>query len=86
MDKLTKQELKILSMIADGYRRSEITDKLFITRYTVDDHRQHIREKTGALTTADMVKLAIKLGLTDSEPKLVDYWIIKDANLPQTPV
>ena len=74
MDRLTKQELRVLALIAEGRTRKEIAALLFVSPATIDDHRMHIRQKLGLLTTADMVKFAIQHGLTHPDPMVRDYW------------
>jgi len=52
---------KINILIADDHE--EIGEKLFISRKTVDNHRQNLLEKTGCKSTVGLVKFAIKNGL-----------------------
>lgn len=54
---LTKRELQILKLIANGKSSTEIGNELFISRETVDKHRKNMIKKTGCLDTH---KLAIK--------------------------
>ena len=54
---LTKREIQILRLIAQGKSSSEIGDQLYISRETVDKHRKNMIKKTGCLDTH---KLAIK--------------------------
>ena len=49
---------KINILIADDHE--EIGEKLFISRKTVDNHRQNLLEKTGCKSTVGLVKFAIK--------------------------
>lgn len=62
---LSTRELEVLKLIADEYTSKEIADKLFISKQTVDTHRQHIMEKTNIRTLAGVVKLAVRLGLSE---------------------
>jgi DNA-binding NarL/FixJ family response regulator len=57
---LTKRELEVLALIAEGRNNREVADKLFISVKTVDTHRLHILEKLGLKNTAELVKYAIK--------------------------
>lgn len=61
--KLSAREREILSLIVKEMTSEEIADKLFISKKTVDNHRQHILEKTNCKSTVGLVKLAVKLGL-----------------------
>ncbi|MBB6610912.1 response regulator transcription factor [Pontibacter sp. Tf4] len=56
---LSKREIEVLSLIAEGYTNAEIADKLFTSKRTIETHRQNILEKTGAKNTANLIKYAI---------------------------
>jgi len=58
--RLTKRELEILKLIADGYRTKEISDKLHIAISTVEVHRRNLMDKTGASNSQSLVKYALK--------------------------
>jgi len=60
---LSEREMEILKLYAEGKSTREISEKLFISVKTVGTHKQHILEKLGLKTNADMVKYAIKEGL-----------------------
>jgi DNA-binding NarL/FixJ family response regulator len=57
---LTKREMEVLALIADGMNNRMVADKLFISVKTVDTHKMHILEKLGLKNTAELVKYAIK--------------------------
>lgn len=59
-DHLSVRELEILLLICRGLSNSEIGDKLFISKRTVDKHRANILEKSGCKNTANLVVWAIK--------------------------
>ena len=60
---LSEREMEILKLYAEGKSTREISEKLFISVKTVGTHKQHIFEKLGLRSNADMVKYAIKEGL-----------------------
>lgn len=60
---LSEREMEILKLYAEGKSTREISEKLFISVKTVGTHKQHILEKLGLKTNADLVKYAIKEGL-----------------------
>ncbi len=62
---LTEREKQILSLIASGLTNRQIANKLFISMKTVETHRNRILQKLGVHTTADMVRYAIKSGLSE---------------------
>ncbi|MCX6259050.1 MAG: response regulator transcription factor, partial [Bacteroidia bacterium] len=57
---LSKREIEILKMCAEGFINKEIADKLFISIRTVESHKNHIMQKLELKTTADMIRFAIK--------------------------
>lgn len=61
--KLTHRELEILKEIACERSSQEIADKLYISKRTVDTHRNSIMVKSGARNTAGMIKFAMELKL-----------------------
>ncbi|RNI21828.1 response regulator [Rufibacter latericius] len=62
---LSKREMEVLKLIAEGYTNAEIADKLFASKRTIESHRQHLIEKTKARNTATLIKYAIQEGLID---------------------
>ncbi|MBC6991089.1 response regulator [Hymenobacter sp. BT491] len=60
---LSKRELEVLKLIAEGLTNAEIADKLFTSKRTVETHRQNIIEKTQAKNTAALIKFAMSNGL-----------------------
>lgn len=62
---LTKRELEILQLIAEGFTDAEIADKLFISQRTVNGHRASLIAKTGSRNTVNLLTYAIKNGLVE---------------------
>jgi len=60
MDRLTDRELEVFRMIGAGRSVKEIADKLFISPKTVEAHREHIKEKLGVKSSADLLRFAIR--------------------------
>jgi DNA-binding NarL/FixJ family response regulator len=58
---ITRREMEVLVLIADGMTNNEIARKLFISITTVDTHRKNLLEKFSAKNTAELVKLAFQL-------------------------
>jgi DNA-binding CsgD family transcriptional regulator len=63
--KLTKRELQILKMIGEGMLSKEISDKLSISIYTVNGHRQNILQKLNVDNAVEAINSARKLGMLD---------------------
>ncbi|GGE99626.1 response regulator [Hymenobacter cavernae] len=60
---LSKRELEVLRLIAEGMTNAEIADKLFTSKRTIETHRQNIIEKTQAKNTAALIKYAVSNGM-----------------------
>ncbi len=63
LSQLTPREREVLALIVKELTSEEIAEKLFISKKTVDNHRQHLLEKTNSKSTVGLVKFAIKTGL-----------------------
>jgi DNA-binding NarL/FixJ family response regulator len=59
----TSRELEILDLIAKGCTNNEIADRLFISRRTVEGHRQNLIDKTKSRNTAELVGFSYRFGL-----------------------
>ena len=57
---LTRRELEILRLIADGLTNPEIAEKLFIGLSTVDTHRKSLMRKLNIKNTALLIRYAIE--------------------------
>ena len=57
LDKLTAREAEVLQLMAQGMTSKEIAQKFKRSPRTIEVHRNRIREKTGAQTLSDLVRL-----------------------------
>jgi DNA-binding CsgD family transcriptional regulator/tetratricopeptide (TPR) repeat protein len=64
---LSKRELEVLALIAEGRSNPEIGRRLFITRKTVAVHVSNILTKLGVSGRVEAAAAAIRLGITDTE-------------------
>lgn len=55
----TKSEIKVVELLVRGYSEKEIADKLFLSRYTVDNHLRNIRERNGLNKNTEVILLYI---------------------------
>ena len=60
---LTKRELEVLKMIAQEMTNDEIAKSLFISKRTVDTHRQNLLNKLNVKNTAGLIKAAYEFNL-----------------------
>ncbi len=65
IEKLTKREKEVLSLVALNYSNSEIAKKLYITIHTVKKHMESVSYKLKVTGRTACVVLAIKLGIID---------------------
>jgi len=60
---LSKRELEILSLLAQGHSNQEIAEKLFVSLSTVKTHNQHLFEKLDVKRRIQAVEKAKSLNL-----------------------
>jgi DNA-binding NarL/FixJ family response regulator len=58
LDRLSPREREVFYLVADGGANADIAAKLFISKRTVETHRQRIMNKLGARSLADLIKVA----------------------------
>lgn len=57
------REIEVLHLIAEGLTNYEMSDKLFISKRTIEGHRQSLIEKTGSRNTAALIRYAVLQGI-----------------------
>lgn len=80
MEKLSKREIEVLGLIAEGLINKEIGEKLFISKRTVESHRRNILDKLGARSSMGMVNMAYKNGILSKSEESLDGQIITIQN------
>jgi two-component system response regulator NreC len=63
-DQLSDREREVLQLIAEGYGNREISEQLFVSVKTVEAHKSRIMSKLEINNMAQLVKYAIRKGLT----------------------
>ena len=58
----SERELEVLRLIADGLTNDEMSDKLFLSKRTIEGHRQSLLNKTGSRNTATLIRFAVLNG------------------------
>jgi DNA-binding NarL/FixJ family response regulator len=66
-ERLTDREKEILKLLAEGYSSHQIAERLYLTAKTVVNYRKNIMEKLSLENLAQLIKYAIKIGLTDDD-------------------
>ena len=62
-DPLSPRELEVVKLIAEGFTSEEIGEQLFISKKTVDRHRENVLEKLGMRNRVELTRYAIRRGL-----------------------
>ncbi|MBN1820158.1 MAG: response regulator transcription factor [Prolixibacteraceae bacterium] len=57
---ITRRELEVLMLIAQGFSSKEIADKMAITPRTVEGHKANLISKTGSKSTLELLIFSIK--------------------------
>lgn len=57
------REIEVLQLVAEGLTNSEMSEKLFISKRTIEGHRQSLIEKIGVKNTAALIKYAVLNGI-----------------------
>lgn len=60
---LTKREKTIIPMMSEGLRTKEIADLLFLSPFTVENHKKNIKRKLSVKTPQQLLKFASTFGL-----------------------
>jgi DNA-binding NarL/FixJ family response regulator len=67
VDTLSRREREILQLVAEGQSSAKIASLISISRKSVDTYRSRLMQKLGMRGLCDMVKFAIRNGLTSAE-------------------
>jgi len=59
---LTMREIEVLHLLAEGYTNQEMADKLFLSKRTIEGHRQMLIDKTKSKNTAALIRFAVANG------------------------
>lgn len=58
---LSKREIEILRLIADGLNSIQISNKLCVSSHTVNTHRKNMLRKTNSQNTAELLAFALRV-------------------------
>lgn len=65
---LSKRERQVFMFLVDGVRAKEIAARLTLSAKTIDTYRASMMRKLGIFELANLVKFAIRHGLTTVDP------------------
>lgn len=60
---LTRRELEVLALLAEGLNNKEIADRLFVSERTIVGHKSNLMAKTNTKNTVSMLAYVIRNGL-----------------------
>lgn len=60
---LSRREIEILALIAEGFTNQEIADRIFTSKRTVEGHRQNLIDKTQSRNSAALIRYAVLRGI-----------------------
>jgi len=60
LERLSDRELEVFELYGRGYSTREIAEALFISRKTVESHRNRIKDKLGIESTAQILQRAVQ--------------------------
>jgi DNA-binding NarL/FixJ family response regulator len=63
LDRLTMREREVFRQILAGLRDREIAERLFLSKRTIDKHRQNLMAKLGAHNAIELVQAAVTMGM-----------------------
>ena len=64
---LSNREREVFQLIAEGFSAKQIAEMLFISLSTVKSHRAKIMEKLGVDSPTHLVRIAVNMGLVDTD-------------------
>jgi DNA-binding NarL/FixJ family response regulator len=64
VESLSDREFQILRLLAHGMSVNQIAEQLVISNKTVSTHKTRLMEKMGFVSTADIVRFAMTLGIS----------------------
>jgi DNA-binding NarL/FixJ family response regulator len=66
--KLTRRQVEVLRLVAEGHRTREIADRLKLSVKTVESHRGEVMKRLGMHDVVSLVRYALRVGLIPVTP------------------
>jgi DNA-binding NarL/FixJ family response regulator len=64
--KLTPRERQIMKLLAEGRSCKEISERLYISPKTAENHRASLMRKLGLHSTAELIRYSVRIGIIDT--------------------
>jgi DNA-binding CsgD family transcriptional regulator len=84
--RLSRRESEVAGMVAEGLTNREIATKLFLSERTVDGHLEHVREKLGVNTRAQIAAWVVRQGAGGVAAAPAERVAIGVAGTPAEPI
>lgn len=75
--RLTKRELEVISLIAQGHSSKEAADVLYVSKRTVDFHLANIYDKLQVNNRVQAFRAVTRLGLIPFEPFDIPFGYVR---------
>lgn len=62
---LSKREIEVLKLLANGCNNEQAAAKLFLSRYTIETHRKNIKRKLNIQSFLDLMRYAFAFNLIE---------------------
>ena len=66
LDQLSDRELQVVRLIGQGLRTRDIAEQLYLSVKTVEAHREHIKQKLGLGSGAELLRYAVEMALRET--------------------
>jgi DNA-binding NarL/FixJ family response regulator len=66
MEKLTRRQIEVLKLVAEGRRTREIAKELKLSVKTVESHRGELMKRLGVRDVVSLVHYAVRVGLVST--------------------
>jgi DNA-binding NarL/FixJ family response regulator len=64
--RLTPRERQVMKLLAEGKNTKELSERLYISPKTAENHRASLMRKLGLHSTAELIRYSVKLGIIDT--------------------
>lgn len=62
---VSTREMQVLHLLSNGYSSKEIAHQLYVSTYTVNDHRNSLLQKLEVRNVAQMIRRGFELDLLE---------------------